>query len=231
MDLLTYLRDYEPQELKRVSDRVYTTRTHDSLKISNGKWMWWSRGIGGKSALDYLIKVQGLDFLEAAETILGKSLGQRQKTLPAEKNKEQRLLLPPKNHNANQVTKYLNKRGIDLELVRFCIQSGRLYECKEHHNAVFVGMDAAGVPRYAFMRSTCTDFLGDVNGSDKRYSFCVPAEKESDLVHLFESAIDLLSYGTLRKLYGKDWREQHLLSLAGVYQPAKQIEESKVPVA
>ena len=42
----------EPNELVRFSGNTYTTRTHDSLKISNGKWMWWSRGIGGNSALD-----------------------------------------------------------------------------------------------------------------------------------------------------------------------------------
>lgn len=35
MDLLTYLQYYEPQELVRFSGNVYTTRTHDSLKISN----------------------------------------------------------------------------------------------------------------------------------------------------------------------------------------------------
>ena len=63
MDLLTYLREYEPGELVKFSSNTYTTRTHDSLKISNGKWMWWSRGIGGKSALDYLIKVRGMDFV------------------------------------------------------------------------------------------------------------------------------------------------------------------------
>ena len=57
MDLLTYLRNYEPYELVRFSGNTYCTRTHDSLKISNGKWIWWSRGIGGRSALDYLIIV------------------------------------------------------------------------------------------------------------------------------------------------------------------------------
>jgi len=57
MDLLTYLRNYEPYELVKFSGNTYCTRTHDSLKISNGKWIWWSRGIGGRSALDYLIKV------------------------------------------------------------------------------------------------------------------------------------------------------------------------------
>ena len=47
IDLLTYLQSCEPQELVRISGNNYTTRTHDSLKISNGKWMWWSQRIGG----------------------------------------------------------------------------------------------------------------------------------------------------------------------------------------
>ena len=54
VDLLTYLRCFEPQELVHISGSTYATRTHDSLKISNGKWFWWSRGIGGRNALDYL---------------------------------------------------------------------------------------------------------------------------------------------------------------------------------
>ena len=61
MDLLTYLRNYEPQELVHVSGSTYCTREHDSLRISNGKWCWFSQGIGGRSALDYLIKVKGID--------------------------------------------------------------------------------------------------------------------------------------------------------------------------
>ena len=65
MDLLTYLRCCEPEELVRFSGDTYTTKTHDSLKISNGKWCWWSRGIGGTTALDYLIYVQGLSLPDA----------------------------------------------------------------------------------------------------------------------------------------------------------------------
>lgn len=60
IDLLTYLQTYEPTELVHVRGNTYCTREHDSLKISNGKWMWWSRGFGGNSALDYLIKVKGM---------------------------------------------------------------------------------------------------------------------------------------------------------------------------
>lgn len=71
MDLLTYLRRFEPQELVHKGGNVYSTRTHDSLKISNGKWCWWSRNIGGKNALDYLTKVEGVPFLDAVQRILG----------------------------------------------------------------------------------------------------------------------------------------------------------------
>ena len=77
MDLLTYLKNYEPYELVHFSGNTYTTRTHDSLKISNGKWMWWSRGIGGRSALDYLIKVKEYGFLEAVELLAGQAIFSR----------------------------------------------------------------------------------------------------------------------------------------------------------
>ncbi len=63
IDLLTYLRNYEPEDLVHLYGNVYCTRQHDSLKISNGKWMWWSKGFGGTSALDYLIKVKGKEKL------------------------------------------------------------------------------------------------------------------------------------------------------------------------
>ena len=69
MDLLTYLRNYEPQELVHVSGNTYCTREHDSLRISNGKWCWFSQGIGGRSALDYLIKVKGIPSCFSSSTI------------------------------------------------------------------------------------------------------------------------------------------------------------------
>lgn len=54
---------------------------------------------------------------------------------------------------------------------------------------------------------------------------------ENPAVHLCECAIDVMSYATLCKLDGIDWRRHNLLSLAGIYQPKKQIEESKLPSA
>ena len=152
-------------------------------------------------------------------------------SLPAEKTTEKKLLLPKPNRYQTQAVSYLNRRGIDTDIIRFCLQSGIVYESENYHNAVFVGMDKGGKPRYAALRGIGTDFIGDANGSDKNYSFSIPAEGNSKVVHLFESAIDLLSYATLRKMDGHDWRAEHLLSLAGVYQPAKEIGRSKVPAA
>ena len=63
IDLLTYLQNFEPQELVKISPGNYCTREHDSLKISNGKWHWFSRGFGGINALDYLIKVKDYSFI------------------------------------------------------------------------------------------------------------------------------------------------------------------------
>lgn len=70
MDLLTYLQTYEPQEIVHFGGGTYCTREHDSLKISNGKWCWFSRGIGGYSALNYLIKVTEMPFTQVVETIM-----------------------------------------------------------------------------------------------------------------------------------------------------------------
>lgn len=233
MDLLTYLQYYEPGELVRFSSNVYTTRTHDSLKISNGKWCWWSRGIGGRSALDYLIKVRGMTFPEAVIQIDGQAAisppVSSQKALPAEPKK---LLLPEKNENNNRVVTYLKKRGIHSTLIDYCIQTGSLYESRNYHNAIFVGFDLQGTAKYATLRGTSSRrYMGEANGSDKHYSFSIPARDKSSKLHLFESAIDLLSYGTLELLSGRDWQKDFFLSLAGIYQPKKNIEESTPPAA
>ena len=232
MDLLTYLRTYEPQELVHFGGSTYCTREHDSLKISNGKWCWFSRGIGGYSALDYLIKVKEMPFTQAVETIMGNLSAAPPAFVPVPKApKEKVLLLPQANRCATHAVEYLHRRGIDYELIDFCIQTGRLYESYPYHNAVFVGQDHNGKPRYANLRGIGSDFIGDANGSDKHYSFGIPAAVRSDTLNLFESAIDLLSYGTMQKLDGKVWRSENLLSIAGVYKPKAKIEESSLPAA
>ena len=231
MDLLTYLQNYEPQELVHFGGGTYCTREHDSLKISNGKWCWFSHGVGGRSALDYLIKVKGIPFMEAVEKIVGQT-----KTQPpvfvsgVKENKPKTLLLPKARRCATHAVEYLHGRGIDRVIIDYCIKAGRIYESYPYHNVVFVGQDNDGKARYANLRGIDTHFKGEAEGSDKRFSFSIPTEN-CDTVHLFESAIDLLSFATLQKLDGKPWNSEHLVSLAGVYKPKKDAEESTLPLA
>lgn len=228
MDLLTYLQRYDPGELVRLSPGVYSTRTHDSLKISHGKWCWWSRGVGGRSALDYLIKVRGMEF-QAAVLHICECMG-KSPELPQYKPYRDILprgapvfKLPSPYRNNDRVLSYLTGRGISLPLLLSCIRAGMLYE-DTRHNCVFVGFDlAAGRARYGFVRSSSPNstFLRDVDGSDKRYSFHIGARDTADTVCLFESAIDLLSYITMEMEAGRDWRGADYLSLSGIYAPQR----------
>lgn len=232
IDLLTYLKSCEPHELVRISGNNYTTRTHDSLKISNGKWMWWSQRIGGYNALDYLVKVKGCSFVEAVETLMGKAAVMPAIVCKPEQKKEPKVLLLPEKSNSNdKITRYLFNRGIDLAIIDYCIDKGLIFESLPYHNLVFVGFDEKQTPKYAaFRAANDRRILGDCSGSDKHYSFRI-ADSESEEVHLFECAIDLLSYATVVKNSGRDWRKENLVSLAGVYLPKEKIEESTTPAA
>lgn len=230
IDLLTYLENAAPQEIVKISGNCYCTREHDSLKISNGKWHWFSRGIGGRTALDYLIKVKEMSFKDAVTELMDFTgsrdiVTQNSTATPKAKT----LLLPKKNSNNNAVYRYLQGRSIDVAIITDCIKAGKLYESEAYHNAVFVGYDSVGTARYANIRGTSSDFKGECNGSDKRYSFCFSCNENKSL-HLFESAIDLLSYATLLKATGKDPYKENLLSLAGVYAPKTELQESSLPL-
>lgn len=216
MDLYTYMEIYEKDNLVRVCAGTYSLREHDSVKISNGLWVQKSTGIGGRSALDYLVKVRGIPFQEAVEQLSGISAPEPVKVQNFPKKERQVFKLPPKNSTYNRVISYLESRGIDSEIIMELIGRGLLYEAAIHHNAVFVGMSyATGQPAYAFQRGCGTSFRGDVGGSDKRCAFRLE-NRDSDSVHVFEAPIDALSYATLLKRWGKDWRRENLLSECGV---------------
>lgn len=148
IDLLTYLRRMEPDNVEQVKGtrNVYRTVDHDSLKISNGKWFWWSQGFGGYTALDYLIKVRNYSFMDAVEILTGKELA---KWTPPPKKEEKTepkaLRLPEKYQDSKRVMQYLFDRGIDYQIIQECIADGVIFESNgRYHNAVFVGKDETG---------------------------------------------------------------------------------------
>lgn len=232
LDLFSYLQQYEPDELIRIKGDVYCTRTHDSLKISNGKWFWWSRGFGGRSALDYLVKVCEVDFVEAVKHLNDHTALIQPCVYAAKPKTPTPFKLPERNKNNDKVIAYLMARGIKLSLIKVCINRKILYE-DARHNCCFVGFDGYGMAQYATLRSSNphSTFLGDVDGSKKEYSFQLPINPMCDTLYVFESAIDLLSFATLRMQHDEDVTFGNYLSLSGVYQPRKELRETPLPTS
>ena len=154
VDLFSYLQACEPQELVHVSGNVYCTREHDSLRISNGKWCWFSRGIGGYSALDYLIKVKGCSFLERWKPLSAGPLSDVCLYTCYQGGKTQAPALAAARPGQPGDDAYLRGRGIDQEILDYCVQTGRIYESrnKGHGNVVFVGFDQTGKARFGCLR-------------------------------------------------------------------------------
>ncbi len=218
LDLLTYLQLQQPWEIVPIGPNRYQTKTHDSLKIDHGKWYWWSRSIGGRSALDYLVTVEGWEFRKAALHILELERIPLAETAPKPSQSMKAKIpfcLPKKAKESTRVIDYLMQRGIDRDILDYFVSKGLIYESYPHHNAVFVGLSENGEPAYAALRSTGTKrFAGEAAGSRKAYAFSF-SEGKSATVHVFESAIDLLSYVTLQKMRGTDWKAESYVSLGG----------------
>ena len=231
LDLLTYWQTYEPHELVRISSAVYSIRSHDSLKISNGKWFQWSTGVGGVSALDYLVKVQGMDFVSAVLRVLECTrYATPTKTYTPKRAKPTDFVLPAPYENNDRVAAYLTGRGLSKDLLNMYFNMGLVYEDRQH-NCVFVGFDKDTVPRYAMLRSSdpSSTFLREVEGSDKRYSFSAP-HSGSKTLFVFESAIDCLSFIELQRMENPLRKPDNYLSLSGVYRP-RNGEAADLPAA
>jgi hypothetical protein len=141
LDLLTYYQNYEPDELIKNGWNDYSTKTHSSLHMSNGLWCYWAKNIGGKMALKFFIEVEGWDFLDAALYL--KDLIDKQppkiKTNQNTINNRPFRLPEPNINNATARNYLMLERGIDKEIVDYCIQNHYLYEAKRDHSIIFIG--------------------------------------------------------------------------------------------
>ena len=126
-------------------------------------------------------------FPETVKMLIGEEGEGRQKSCPAP---SQDFRLPEKNEDNEKIIKYLTeKREIEKKLVEEWIDRGDIYEEKKHHNVIFVGRDADGIPRYAHCRGTGEiKYRGDVAGSDKSYGFSYRGTDNQ--LFVFEAAID-----------------------------------------
>ena len=225
-----YLRNYAPDLLVKNGRTDYYHREHDSLHFSNGKWYWWSQGKGGTSALDYLIVVEGYEFKEACNYLSDLMNVSEPVTTHYHPKPVKPFELPAKDKNNDLVIRYLCEvRKIDKGIIDVFISKGMIYQSANFKNAVFVGYDG-DKPAYAFKRSIFKNFKLDHTGSNKEFSFNY-TNPNNDILHVFEAAIDLLSYMTLLKIDEMDYTKFNYLSLAGVSDKIATKSEADIPIA
>lgn len=225
-----YLKNYQPDMLIKNGRTDYYHREHDSLHFSNGKWYWWSQGKGGTSALDYLVTVEGFDFKDACNYLLDLTKISAPVTTYYYPKQTKPFELPVKDTNNDLIIRYLcNQRKIDKDIVDYFISTNQIYQDKQFKNVVFVGYDG-DKPSYAFKRSIFKNYKLDHSGSNKAFSFSF-TNSNSSILHVFEAAIDLLSYMTILKLDHQDFKQYNYLSLAGASDKIASKTEADIPIA
>ena len=210
-DIADFLRT-QGETLERAGNE-YRWKRHDSLTVRENKWYRHSQSKGG-GPIDFVMEFYGRSFTEAVQLLTGElGEGKPEQTAPPPLSD---FRLPPRSPDPGQVKRYLTEaRRIDEDVTGFFLSTGDIYEEAAHHNAVFVGRDESGIPRYAHQRGTAGNFRLDVKGSDKAFNFCYRGEGEK--LFVFEAPVDLLSFLCLFK---KDWQKHSYLSLGGVGEKA-----------
>ena len=225
VDLAEFLR-MRGEKLERVGREhklIYYDGSgkHDSITMSGSRWFDHKNQVGG-GAIKFMQEFYDMDFQTAVQELLGQTVTSLSHAPPKavvheEKTKE--FKLPKSNENMHRVFAYLIKqRFINPEIISFFARNHTLYEDKEHHNAVFVGLDENGVPRQASKRSTNSfgkTFRITCEGSDTRYSFSHFGKLEK--LFVFEAPIDMLSYLTL---HPENWQQHSYIAMNGVYENA-----------
>lgn len=204
---------------KQESYHEYHLLDHPSLKIHPTKgWYWFSRQKGG-NAIDFVMEYIGYKFVDALQFLLnlagrltefangrwpGKSDHAAHQPVNSFPHLPGGVFLPSFAQNWDTALNYLvRKRGIDEQIVRDAMGDLKIYESAKRHNCVFVAFDDHKIPKSAAIRSTGRKtWRGDAKGSIKRYAFTL-GNPDADKIHVFESAIDALSYMTLIKRNGQ----------------------------
>lgn len=193
---LKYYFERRGHKLKREGRKGhYRVEGNQGLIIKNNMFCQFGTGKKGNS-LDCLVEVLGINFKEAVEELTGvPAWGKREmEELPKDP-----FTLPPKAENPRRVIAYLcNSRLLDIGIVASLLKSGLLYQ-DEKGNCVFVWVDegeAVGAEIVGTLDSVRFKGVAEYSKYGRGFVIKKGAPKKA---YFFESAIDLLSFLTLRK--------------------------------
>ena len=188
-----------------------------SITVRGNRW-YDHAAEQGSYAIDLVKRLYNLSFPDAVSLLLGGEQGvpYRQHNTKAPEPKKP-FMLPQAHTDMRRVFAYLIKqRAICREVLSEFAREKLVFEDKEHHNAVFVGVDENGVARHAHKKSTATGsgFRINVEGSDPAYSFHYLSKNSNPhTLFVFEAPIDLLSYISL---HPENWQQHSYVALNGV---------------
>lgn len=165
-DMIALLESEEGFSFKSTyGEREFKCIEHNSLVVNGNRrrWYWNSRQVGGNHAIDYLVKIRGMNFRDAVLHLVG----DREQTAytPIRKavtenvsvSKPVRFVLPEQAHfpdgrrNYSNIIAYLNKvRGIDMNIINALIASGQIYQGVQYNGLHIVGYNDEGMAFYRF---------------------------------------------------------------------------------
>ncbi len=165
-DMIALLESEEGFSFKSTyGEREFKCIEHNSLVVNGNRrrWYWNSRQVGGNNAIDYLVRIRGMNFRDAVLHLVG----DREQTAytPIRKavtenvsvSKPVRFVLPEQAHfpdgrrNYSNIIAYLNKgRGIDMNIINTLIASGQIYQGVQYNGLHIVGYNDEGMAFYRF---------------------------------------------------------------------------------
>lgn len=237
---------YQP---RKVGLNEYKIEGYGGLFFNSdkNKWHCFSNSSGG-GVIQFLMYVEGKSWKESIKYLLENFVNvatydkylknreeKRETTEYRKENSEEergKIKLPPKASQYKRLYAYLIKtRNISKQIVDFFVKRGDLYE-NDKGGMVFVGRDKEGIVKYAMIRGTSENklFKGEAENSYKSYGFHLSNKRNTKLV-VFESAIDLMSYMTIKTKFDDRYmlNPENLVSLGGVGDKAlkRMLEENK----
>ena len=140
VDLLKFLEE-RGYEFKQTGSSFKAKGVKGGFIVNKNLWNWFARGIGG-TAIDYLAKVENMDYVEAVFYLCGEQYNADRK--PIEKRNEEppkpkEIVKPMENPHARHTFAYLSKtRRIDNEIISDLMHQKKIYESLEYFAKVSV---------------------------------------------------------------------------------------------
>ena len=189
------LLEYYGEDIQRHGYKHYKLKNHDSLIITNNKYYWNSKHVGG-GAISLLKNLYNKSTKEAVEMIIKyqKDNDKNFDFKEMEPKKEQKFFIK---NDFEKVKQYLvDKRGIDLLIIKG-LYKNHLIKIDKKNNILFTIKDKSGdIKGYDVIGTTEKKYRANTS---QGYGTNFRNVGKIETLYIFESPIDLVSYLEIAK--------------------------------